>query len=62
MIRLWTEDKMIKASASFPNDLTALDWSANGQFLATGDRNGIVYTVSADTLANLANVPGNNAN
>lgn len=41
---------MLKASEPFAVDLTACDWSSNGQFLVVGDRNGYVYSVDYETL------------
>jgi WD40 repeat protein len=38
-IRLWHETKMIKVSKEFEHDITALDWSRCGNYIAAGDRN-----------------------
>jgi len=52
-VRVWTVDKMVKCSAPFKTDLTAVDWSSDGQFLVVGDRNGYIYSVNASTLKQL---------
>jgi microtubule-associated protein-like 6 len=49
-VRIWDEHKMIRSSAPFEHDLTAVDWSSNGKFLVVGDRNGCVHSVNAQTL------------
>ena len=41
---------MIKASKPFDHDLTAVDWSSNGNFLAVGDRNGVIHTVNIQKM------------
>lgn len=59
-IRIWQEDKMVKASpfGSFVTDLTSIDWSCNGAFLVVGDRNDTIFTVDAKTLSILATAKG----
>ena len=50
---------MILASAQFEADLTALDWSSNGQFIITGDRNGYIHLIDPKTLTSLGSSPAN---
>lgn len=41
---------MLKASELFEFDVTSLDWSSDGTFLAVGDRKGNAKLVDAETL------------
>lgn len=45
---------MLRVSQPFEHDLTAVDWSANGQFLVVGDRNGFIHTVNVANLEKMA--------
>jgi len=49
---------MIQASDLFPEDLTALDWSSNGQFIIAGDRAGNINLIDIKTLKSLGSSPG----
>ena len=42
---------MLKASKPFDHDLTAVDWSSNGNFLVVGDRNGCIHMVNIKNMA-----------
>lgn len=53
---------MILASDQFQNDLTALDWAPNAQFLVAGDRNGFIHLIDPTTLQSLGSVGGTLAN
>lgn len=41
---------MVIASEPFKSDLTAVDWSSDGNFLVVGDRNGYSHLLDAQTL------------
>jgi len=45
---------MVACSELFKNDITACDWSANGEFIVVGDRCGYIHSVNAKTLKQLA--------
>jgi len=47
---------MLRTSVPFEFDLTAVDWSANGKFLAVGDRNGCLHTVNSQTMQKMITV------
>ena len=49
-MRIWKEKQMVRTSAPFEHDLTAVDWSSDGNFLVVGDRNGSIHYVSVQTL------------
>jgi WD40 repeat protein len=49
-IRVWEPKKMIAVSEKFNVDVTALDWSSDGTFIAVGDRKGFCTIVDAKTL------------
>jgi WD40 repeat protein len=49
-IRIWKLNEMVQASEVFKTDMTAIDWSSDGNFLVAGDRNGYAYLVDAQTL------------
>jgi WD40 repeat protein len=52
---------MLKASELFEFDVTALDWSSDGMFLAVGDRKGNAKLVDANTLQVLGTLAAFNA-
>jgi echinoderm microtubule-associated protein-like 6 len=45
-VRIWKEKQMVRASPPFEHDLTAVDWSSDGNFLVVGDRNGSIHLVN----------------
>ncbi len=49
-IRIWKDKQMVMASDQFTNDLTALDWSSNGLFMAAGDITGMIHLIDPKTL------------
>jgi echinoderm microtubule-associated protein-like 6 len=53
---------MVLASDQFANDLTALDWSSNGQFLIAGDFTGFIHLIDPKTLKSLGSSPSVLAN
>lgn len=59
-VRIWDSQKMLKVSAQFTYDITALSWSADGKFLAMGDRKGIATILDANTLEPLGNMTASN--
>jgi WD40 repeat protein len=61
-IRLWKDNQMIMASDQFANDLTAVDWSSNGQFLIAGDFTGFIHLIDPKTLKSLGSSPSQLAN
>jgi microtubule-associated protein-like 6 len=54
-VRLWDATKKMEVSQQFQNDVTALSWSPNGQFIAVGDRLGYCIVLDAATLQVLGN-------
>ena len=53
---------MLMASDQFANDLTAVDWSTNGQFLIAGDYTGFIHLIDPKTLKSLGSSPSQLAN
>jgi len=49
-IRLWSANKMLKASDPFEIDLKSMDWTPDGNHLICGGENGFVLSVNATTL------------
>lgn len=53
---------MLVCSKPFQNDVTALDWSTDGTFIAVGDRKGTARILDAKTLETLGSMDAFNAN
>lgn len=57
-IRVWGPKKMIAVSEPFEYDVTALDWSSDGTFIAVGDRKGVGHVVDSKSLKVLGTMAG----
>ena len=50
-IRIWSQNKMVKCSTQFAEDITAMDWSpGEAKYLIAGDRKGTAFLLNAETL------------